>query len=100
MGAAGSTTRRAAGLPAAKRVDAGPGAGGRAGAAVGVGDARLNLAEELFDLALVLRKNSGRQAVFRSIGEGDGLVQRRHVRKERDGHEELFAEERVAGGEA
>src|SRR5437899_658423 len=59
---AGATAGRAARLPAAKRVDAGPRAGRRPGAAVRIGDARLDSIEELLNLAIVFGENPGRQA--------------------------------------
>src|SRR6478735_9414826 len=72
----GPAPRRAAGLPPAERVDPGPRAGRRAGAAIGIGDARLDPVEELLDLAVVLREDARGQSVFRAVGERDGLVER------------------------
>src|SRR5206468_11280199 len=68
-----------AGFPAAERIDAWPGAGRGAGAAVGVGDARLDPIEEVLDLAVVLGEDARRAPVFRAVRKIDCLVQRHHV---------------------
>src|SRR5439155_4770132 len=98
--AAGAATGGAARLPAAERVDAGPRAGRRAGAAIGVGDAGLDAVEELFDLALVLGEDAGGEPVLRAVGEIDRFVERQHVADDGDRDEQFLAEQRMAGRQA
>src|SRR5205814_6561450 len=79
VGTAGSASCRSACFPPAKGIDTRPGAGGGAGAPVSIRDARFNPIEKLRDLTFVLGKNSGRQPVFRSVGQVDRLFERRDV---------------------
>jgi hypothetical protein len=62
---------RPAALPAAERLDAGPRAGRRAGAAVDVDDARLDLVQEPGDLVLVAAEDPGGQPVVDGVRLGE-----------------------------
>src|SRR5438034_11739333 len=55
-------------FPAAKRLHARPGAGGRAAAAIAVGHARLDFVEKFLLLLFVVGKDAGRQPILAEIG--------------------------------
>src|SRR5262249_2546119 len=95
VGPAAAASGRAAGFPARKRVDPRPCSRRRARAAVYVHDAGVHMGEEAFDRVLVLGEESRRQAVIGAVGQLDGLVERRHLRHEHDGNEQLLLEERA-----
>src|SRR5439155_4283010 len=60
-------------FPAAKRLHPGPGAGRRAAAAIAVGQARFDLAEELLLLLFVVGENAGSQTIVAVVGQLDGF---------------------------
>src|ERR1700735_250880 len=67
------------GLPAAKRVRAGPGPRGRARPLVGVAHAGFNFVEEPRDLVRAAGEDAGGQSVFGVVDVCDGLVEARHL---------------------
>src|SRR6185436_7531634 len=91
---------RAAPLPAAERVDAGPCAGGGAGAAVDVDDARLDAVQELLDLLVVGREQPGGQAVVAAVREIERLVERAELPQAGDRQKHLVVHEAVVLGKA
>src|SRR4051794_3523297 len=95
--AAARLARRGRALPAAKGLDAGPGARGRAGSAVHVDDASLDRVEEALLLGLVLRVKARGQAEHGVVRERERLVDRVDALDHREGHEQLIPQPRVAG---
>src|SRR5688572_1981703 len=67
---AATLAARAAPLPSAERLRAGPGPGGRAGALVGVAHPGLDLVEEAGQLGRVPGEDPGRKAVVGRVGLG------------------------------
>src|SRR5437016_5146445 len=60
-------------FPATKRLHPGPGAGGRAAAAIAIGHARFDLAEELLLLLFVVGENAGSQTIVAVVGQLGGF---------------------------
>src|SRR5690606_37814430 len=84
--------RRTGSLPAAKRLAAGPGTGRRATLPVGVHDASLDTVEELLDLVLVLREDTGGQPILDVVRLRDRVLERINLPDSNERHEVLALE--------
>src|SRR6185295_14021998 len=91
--------RRAAPLPAAERVDAGPGAGGGAGTAVDVHHPRLDAIEELLDLLVVGREQPGGETVVAAVRQVERIVERAELPQAGERQEHLVVHEPMVLGE-
>src|SRR5207237_10652244 len=86
----GSAAGGAARFPSTERVDPGPRARRRSGAAVRIGDAGLYPIEELPQLVLVFRVDARCEAVLGAVRELDSFVERDDLGQDRNRHEQFF----------
>src|SRR5436309_5977951 len=89
---------RAAPLPAAEGIDAGPGAGGGPGAAVDVDDARLDSIKELLDFARIAAEQACGEAVSGLVGQFHRLVERIDLTQAGDWPERLLVRKPMVVG--
>ena len=94
-GAEGADTRKPAHLPAAKGLDAGPGAGGRTAAAVGVDDAGLRPLQESLHFGFAFAHDARAQTVLGIVRQTYRLVQVIDLMEEGDRQEVLGSVERI-----